>query len=193
MERVSQPNPLERGFFREAPDGVTVFFPWGLARRGYRLDGDAAKQKATRAVSLLMGAVIAVGTWAAHGLQRGLDAEPTSPAEAADALAWPLAALLLAIVGYVLWISRFVERFPPSDLVVSRDERLREAAELAEPRKLALIGVTVLALSLLALWIEPRAWWLAALTGATGAGLAFWSRTLARAAAAGDHSGRVAR
>lgn len=190
---MPQPSPLERGFFRRALDGTTVFFPWGLTRRGYRLDGDVARQRAARAVSLLMGGVIAIGTWTAHVLQRVLDAEAASFAEAADALVLPLAALALAIVGYVLWVSRFVERFPPSDLVVSREERLREAAEVAEPRKLALIGGVVVVLGLLALWIEARTWWLGALAVVAGAGLVFWSRVLERAASENDRSGRVAR
>jgi hypothetical protein len=173
--------PIDRALFREAEDGTTVFFPWGLTHRGYRLTDDAAKKKATRAGSFLFGSVIAIGTWTAYALQPTL--ESGGAREVLGALAAPGAALLLVIASYFLWASRFVEQFPESDLEVSREERLREAAKLAEPWKLALVGVVTCGLSALLVWLEPKTWWLGLLGAALGVGLVWWSSLLKRAAA----------
>jgi hypothetical protein len=179
---MPEQQPFERGFFREADDGTTVFFPWGLTHRGYQLSDEAAKKKASRAASLLIGSVIGIGTWIAHALQSILEFEEADLAEILVALAAPGAALLLAFVSYWLWISRFVEQFPDSDLKVSRDERLREAAELVEPWRIALIGVVICGLSALLIWLQPRAWWLGLLGVALGIGALLWSSLLKRAA-----------
>jgi len=87
---------------------------------------------------------------------------------------------LFAFFAYSLWISRFVEKFPESDLKISRDERLREAAELAEPWKIALIGAVLCGLSALLVWLQPRAWWLGLLGVALGIGTLLWSSLLKR-------------
>jgi hypothetical protein len=175
--------PIERAFFREADDGTTVFFPWGLTHRGYQLTDDDAKKKASRAASLLLGSVIGIGTWIAYALQPILESEGAGLTEILNALAAPGAALLLAFVLYSLWISRFVEQFPDSDLKVSREERLREASEVVEPWKVALIGVVLSGLSTLLIWLQPRAWWLGLLGVALGLGALLWSSLLKRAAA----------
>ena len=180
---VSGQPPIERGFFREGEDGATVFFPWGLAHRGYRLTGDAARRSASRAVSLLVASVIAVGTWAAYALQAVIESEATSPADALRALAAPGAGLLLVLFCYAVWVWRFVERFPESDLTFSREERLREAAAQVEPRTVALIGLSVSAMSMLLVWLQPRVWWLGLLGVALGVGTVAWSAALRRAAA----------
>jgi hypothetical protein len=86
---------MERAFFREADDGSTVFFPWGLTHRGYQLTD--------------------------------------------------------------------------------------EAAELAEPWKIALIGVVLCGLSAFLTWLQPRAWWLGLLGVALGIGALLWSSLLKRA------------
>jgi 4-hydroxybenzoate polyprenyltransferase len=80
-----------------------------------------------------------------------------------------------------LWISRFVEQFLDSDLKVSREERLREASDAIEPRKVALIGVIICGLSTLLIWIQPQTWWLGLLGLALGMGALFWSSLLKRA------------
>ncbi|MBW2540708.1 MAG: hypothetical protein JRF15_01345 [Deltaproteobacteria bacterium] len=178
---MDEREPIERAFFREADDGSTVFFPWGLAHRGYRLTGEAAKEKASRAASFLLGSVIGVGTWAAYALEPVFESEGVGLAETLDALAAPGAVLLLALVSYALWISRFVEQFPDSDLRVSREERLREASAAIEPRKVALVGIVVCGLSALLIWIQPQTWWLASLGLAIGVGALFWSSLLKRA------------
>jgi hypothetical protein len=176
--------PIDRALFREADDGATVFFPWGLTHRGYRLSDDAAKKKASRAVSLLIGSVIGIGTWTAHALQPILKPEEEAGlTETLNVLAAPGAALLFAFVSYALWISRFVENFPESDLKVSREERLREASEAIDPWKVALIGAVLCGLSALLIWLQPRAWWLGFLGVALGVGALLWSSFLRRAAA----------
>jgi hypothetical protein len=180
---MPEQQPIERAFFREAEDGTTVFFPWGLTHRGYRLTDDAAKTKASRAASWLIGSVIGIGTWTAWALQPTLESEGAGLTEILDALVAPGAALLLAFVAYSLWISRFVEQFPDSDLKVSREERLREASEVVEPWKVALVGVVLCGLSVLMIWLEPRAWWLALLGVALGLGALRWSSLLKRAGA----------
>ena len=174
---------MERAFFRETDDGTTVFFPWGLAHRGYQLDAGTSKKKASRAASLLMGSVIGIGTWTAYALQPIFESEEAGLSEILAALAAPGAALLLAIVAYSLWISRFVEQFPESDLKVSREDRIREASELTEPWKVALIGVILCGLSALMIWLQPRTWWLGLLGVALGIALVLWSSLLRRAAA----------
>ena len=172
---------MERAFFRETGDGNTVFFPWGLTHRGYQLTDEAAKQTASRAASLLIGSVIGIGTWIAYELQPIFESGEAGLTETLNALAAPGAVLLFAFVSYSLWISRFIEKFPESDLKVSREERLREAAELAEPWKIALIGVVLCGLSALLAWLQPRAWWLGLLGVALGIGALFWSSLLKRA------------
>lgn len=179
---MPEPAPIDRAFFREAEDGATVFFPWGLTRRGYRLPDPAARQRAARAASLLIGSTIGIGTWTAYRLQPLLESEAAGPAQALAACATPVAAMLLAIFFYYLWVSRFVEDLPESDLRVSREETLREAAELGEPRKVALIGVVLCGLSALVIWIDPHVWWIGALGIALGVGLTLWSARLLRAA-----------
>lgn len=181
---MAEQPPIERAFFREAEDGTPVFFPWGLPHRGYRLDGQKAKDRALRAVSLLIGSTMAIGTWTAYRLQPLLAPEAQGPSAILAALAVPGVAMLLAILLYWLWASRFVEHFAESDLRVSREERLREAAALAGPGKIALVGVSVCGLSALLLWLEPHAWWLAGLGIALGLGTLGWSQVLRRAAAA---------
>lgn len=124
---------IERAFFRKAEDGSTVFFPWGLAHRGYRLTDERAKEKASRAASLLLGSVIGVGTWIAYELQPILDSEEAGFAEILAGLTAPVTVLLLALVAYALWASHFVEPFLDSDLRISREERLRGASDAIDP------------------------------------------------------------
>ena len=83
-------------------------------------------------------------------------------------------------MSYALWVSRFIEDFPESDLRISREERLREAAAVVKPGKLAAVGLSVAGASLLIVWLEPRSWWLGLLGIATGGGLVFWSLLLKR-------------
>jgi hypothetical protein len=178
--------PIDRAFFREFCDGTTVFFPWGLTRRGYRLASETAKKKASRAASFLVSSAIAIGTWAAYALQPILDSEGTGLPEVLGSFMAPGSALVLVCASYSLWVSRFVERFPESDLRVSREERLREASKLVEPWKLALIGVVVCSLSALSIWLQPRTWWLGLLGLAIGVGAVVWSSLLKRAADSSD-------
>jgi hypothetical protein len=175
--------PIDRAFFREAEGGTTIFFPWGLTHRGYQLTNPGARKKASRAASILVTSTIAVGTWTAYALQPLLESEASDPTEILRVLVLPGAALILVIFSYWLWVSRFVEGFPESDLKISREERLREAAELASPWKVALIGVIVCGLSALLIWLQPHAWWLGLLGIALGVGALFWSSLLKGAAA----------
>lgn len=189
---MPDPPPIERAFFREDENGATVFFPWGLTHRGYRLSDPAQRQKASRAASRLFGAVIAIGVWTAHALQPVLQSEANGLAEILRTLAAPGAALLIVVLGYAAWATRFVEGLAESDLAVSREQRLREAAALVAPWKIAMIGVVTGGLSALMFWLEPRAWWLAAAGFALGIGLLYWSLALRRAAAdASRHPGPV--
>jgi hypothetical protein len=179
---VPDRRPIDRAFFRTADDGTTVFFPWGLTHRGYRLPDDAAKRMASRAASMLMAAVMASGIWAAEVLEPVARSEGTGLDEILGRLVWPGAALLLAILSYAWWTSRFVEHFPESDLQVSREERMREAARLAEPRKVAVVGVVLCVLSAALVWLQPTAWWLGLLGVASGLLVLKWSSLLGRAA-----------
>jgi hypothetical protein len=180
---VEQQRPIDRAFFQEAEDGTTIFFPWGLAHRGYQLTDETAKQRASRAASFLISSTIGIGVWAAYALQPLLESESAELAEILEVFAAPGAALLLVFFSYFLWISRFVERFPESDFKVSREERLREAADFAEPWKLALIGIVLCGLSAFLIWIQPWTWWLGLLGVALGIGIVVWSSILKRAAA----------
>ena len=60
---------------------------------------------------------------------------------------------------------------------------MREASEVVEPWKVALIGVVLCGLSVLMIWLEPRAWWLGLLGVALGLGALRWSSLLKRAGA----------
>lgn len=173
---------MERAFFREAEDGTTVFFPWGLTHRGYRLSGEDARKKASRAASLLIGSTMAIGTWIAYALQPLLESEATGAAEVLRGLVAPAASLGLVLFSYWLWVWRFVESCPESSLQDSREERLREAAEHAGPGKAALVGVVVVALSALVVWLQPHTWWVGLLGIALGIGVVVWSFVLKRAA-----------
>jgi len=175
--------PIDRAFFREADDGTTVFFPWGLTHRGYELSGDTAKKRASRAASFLVGSPIAIGVWTAHSLRPIVESEGNGLTEIIGVLVAPGIALILVLLSYSLWVSRFVERLRESNLTFSREERLRDAAELVEPWKVALIGVVVCGLSTLLIWLQPRAWWLGFLGVALGVSALLWSSLLKRAAA----------
>jgi hypothetical protein len=177
---MRQQRTIERGFFRELDDGTTVFFPWGLTHRGYQLTGITAKKKASRAVSFLVGSSIAIGVWIAHALEPILENDAAGLTEIIAALVAPGATLVFVFASYFFWVSRFIERFPASDLKVSREERLREAAELVEPWKVALIGVVVSCLSVFLIWLQPRAWWLGVLGVALGVAALLWSALLRR-------------
>ena len=174
---------IDRALFRKAEDGTTVFYPWGFTHRGYQVPGEAAQKKASRAASILVTSTIAIGTWTAYVLQSILESEVNGRTEILKALAAPGSALFVVVVSYWLWVSWFVERLPESDLKVSREERLREAAEAVGPWKVALFGVTVCSLSAILIWLQPDAWWLGLLGVALGAGALFWSSVLKRAAA----------
>ena len=178
---MPEQRPIDRAFFRESNDGTTVFFPWGLTHRGYRLTSDTAKKKASRAASFLVSSPVAIGVWTAHALMPIVESEGNGLTEILGVLEAPGIALILVLVSYSLWVSRFVERFPESDLRFSREERLREAAKLVEPWKVALIGVIVCGLSALLIWLQPRAWWLGFLGVALGVGALLWSSLLKRA------------
>ncbi|MBW2312951.1 MAG: hypothetical protein JRH10_02085 [Deltaproteobacteria bacterium] len=181
---MAEQPPIERAFFREDEDGIPVFFPWGMTHRGYRLTEDGAREKAARAGSLLIGATVVVGTWTAYALQPLLEpgAEAAGLSEILGAVAGPLAVLALALFGYAWWASRFVERFLESSLVVSREERLREAAEFASPWKIATIGLILAGTSAILIKIQPGAWWIGLLGVALGLGILVWSSVLRRAA-----------
>lgn len=180
---MADPSPIDRAFFREAEDGRTVFFPWGLPHRGYELTDEVAKRRASRAASALIGSTIAIATWTAYRLEPLLDSEATGLDEVFGALAAPGAALLVALLAYWSWVSRFIERLPESGLVISREERLREAAELVEPWKVALFGLVFCGLSALVIWLQPRAWWMGLLGVVLGMAALLWSLVLRRAAA----------
>jgi hypothetical protein len=175
--------PIERTFFRPADDGTTVFFPWGLAHRGYVLRSEADRRQASRASSLLIGATVGIGAWAAQALQPLVVAsDGVGPGEILRALLWPGAALALAFLGYFLWASRFVEGLAASGLQISREERLREAAQRVAPWQVAAAGVGVAGAGGLLIWLEPGAWWLGLLGLATGIGIVVWASLLHRAA-----------
>lgn len=178
---MPDPNPIDRAFFREADDGATVFFPWGLTHRGYRLDGERMRARASRGASWLIGATVAVASWAAAALEPALEPESAGPAEALHALALPTAALATVILLYALWAWRFVEGLAESDLQISREERLREAARAVEPWKLALIGGVTCGLGLAVAYLQPHTAWLGLLAVALGIGMVFWSVALRRA------------
>lgn len=189
MDRTDAPSPFERAFFREDDEGTTVFFPWGLARRGYELRDEATKRRASRAASGLIASAVAVGTWIAYRLQPLLESE-ASGGEVLQALLAPVLVLAAALLGYWSWVSRLVERLPESGLVISREERFHDAAEQAAPWKVALAGLVLFAGSLLVLWLQPSAWWLALLGAALGAGLVYFALVLRRAVvASGSRSG----
>lgn len=182
MNKEADPKPIERALFRETEDGNVVYFPWGLTHRGYRLTEPGAKAKATRAGSLLIGFVIAIGTWTAYALQPVFEPEGATVPEVLKVLAGPGVALGVVILAYYLWTLRFVERFPESDLRISREDRLREAAIQTKPWKIALIGVVTMALSGLLIWLQPNTLWLGILGMVVGAGVLYWSVVLKRAA-----------
>ena len=144
--------------------------------------GEGARKKASRAAALLVGSTVAIGTWIAYALQPLLEAQASGPTEILRLLLAPGAALVFVGFSYWLWVSRFVEGFPMSDLTVSREERLREAAELSEPWKVALVGVSLVGLSALLVWLQPAAWWLGLLGTGLGLGLVYWGSLLKRAA-----------
>jgi len=151
-----------------------------LTHRGYQLTGDTAKKKASRAASFLVSSPIAIGVWTAHALMPIVESEGNGLTEMLGALVVPGTALILVLLSYSLWVSRFVEDFPESDLRFSRQERLSEAAKLVESWKVALIGVVVCGLSALLIWLQPRAWWLGFLGVALGVGALLWSSLLKR-------------
>lgn len=188
---MPDPAPIDRAFFREAEDGSVVFFPWGLPHRGYVLRDERDRRRASRAASALVGATIAIGSWTAHRLESLLESAAGETTRILERLGLPGALLLLAIALYWQWAARFVEPLPESGLQLSREDRLREAAELVRPRRLTLIGVAIVALGVCSLWIDPRMGWLAGLAIALGAGLLAWSRVLARALARSRSGDRI--
>jgi len=155
-----------------------VYFPWGLSHRGYRLADPAARRKAVRAASLLVGATVAIGAWTAHRLQPLL--EPGAGG-GLGVLVAPALLMALAIAGYALRVSRLVEGAAESDLQVPREQQLREAAELVDTRQVGLIGGLLAAMSGVAVWLQPQAWWLGAVGVAAGLGIVAWAFVLHRA------------
>jgi hypothetical protein len=183
----SQPSLFERAFFRESPEGGTVFFPFGLTHRGVHLPDEAVVARARRAVALLWGGTMAAAGWTAHALQPLTETSPSWPL-VRGLIAWPLAAFAAVLLGYALWAWRFVERFPPSDLQVSREERLREAAELSNPWGLVALGLGLAVVSGALKMFHPKAGWVAPLGVATGLFLAAFGAVLLRIRSAGSRS-----
>lgn len=177
---MEEPKPIERALFRETEDGRTVYFPWGLTGRGFRLTEERTKKSALRAASLLLGSVLAIAAWTAQVLQplTGPEAEPFS--SVAPSLAGPLAALFVVLIGYYLWTSRLVESLPETSFQVSRDERLREAAKLVRPWKITAIGLITIVMSGLVIWLDAGVLWLGLAGLFVGIGLIWWSLQLKR-------------
>lgn len=178
----SQPS-IERAFLRLDEDGATVFFPWGLTHRGYRLRDEDARRRAVRGASLLVGGTVGIGVWTAHRLQPLLESGSAGVAEVLGTLLAPAGAFAGLLLGYGLWAWRFVEHCPASPLVVSRDERLREAAAFAKPGQVVAIGLVLCGLCGLLFWLQPQAWWLAVAGLVLGIGLVGWGLHLRRFAA----------
>lgn len=156
---MKQSEAIERGFFRQAENGAVVFFPWGLSHRGYVLPDFASETRARRVVSFFLASVIGISVWTGHVLaERFEDMPPTLP-DLGSAIVLPGLILLAAITAYAAWATRFVERCSPSDLQLPRETRLREAAELAEPRKLGLAGSVLAVLGALLGWFKPSTAW----------------------------------
>jgi hypothetical protein len=179
---VPDPDPIERGFFREHC-GRVLFFPWGLAHRGYELRGDEDRRRARRSASLLVSGTVGLGVWSGHALHEAFGQEWPGFDLLLRELLVPSLGLLLLLALYAAWAVRFTESLRPSDHRVSREQRLREAAALAAPRKLVLIGLVVGAMGGLLIWLQPGSWWLGSLGVLLGAGLVIWSSLLRRAAA----------
>lgn len=177
---MSQPAPIDRAFFRRSPEGATVFFPWGLAHRGYVLPDAAARKRAARAVAAVCGATAALGTWVAHRLVPLVEAESASAGDVTKALAAPLAGLAVVLLAYTSWARRLAERFPASDLQVPREERLREAAHAVAPWQVTAIGIVVCILSALLAWLRPQTRWIALLGVVVGLGTACFGVVLQR-------------
>ncbi len=165
--------------FRQDPSGATVFFPWGVAYRGYRLPDEVAKRRALKAVSMLTASTVAVGVWTAHLLQPLVGSDPPPFGETAQTLAAPLGCLGAALLAYYTWMVRCIESLPESGLQVSKEEQLRQAAKLGVPRKIGVIGVTLTGLSGLLCWIRPEAWWMGVIGVACGLGLIAWAMRIA--------------
>jgi hypothetical protein len=175
----ADPNPLEKALFRTTDDGRLIYFPWGLTSRGFRLPDADAKKPAIRAASILLVAVLAIATWTAEVLQPFLEAEP-SQAFSGRALIGPTIALAVVVVGYYWWTARYVEDLPESSFKISRQERLREAARLAEPWKVVAVGAITVVLSLLLVWLRAGAAWLGLAGFLVGVGLIWWGLLLKR-------------
>lgn len=165
---MKQADAIDRGFFRQVENGSTVFFPWGLSHRGYVLPDSESEVRARRVVSCFLASVVGIGVWAGHVLaERFEDASPTLP-ELSAALALPGGLLLMTVAVYAAWAMRFVERCAPSDLQLPRETRLREAAELAEPRKLGWAGLALVLLGAVLWWFKPNTGWVSLLAIAIG-------------------------
>jgi hypothetical protein len=190
---MAKPPPIERAIFREGPDGSTVYFPWGLSRRGYRLPDEALRTKAVRATSLLMGCTMAIGTWTAYRLQPLVEPDAAAgPGDWLGVLVVPALMMAAVVLGYALRVWQLVEGAQESDLQVSREEQLREAADLVNPRELTLAGAVLAVMSGAVVFIAPQAWWMAALGVAIGLSTVYWSHVLRRAkrtAAGADEPG----
>jgi len=176
---------IERAFFRRGADGAEVFFPWGLAHRGYRIARDEDRRKASRAAGFLISSVTTVGVVTAYLLHAAFEAGAVEAASLVGRLVWPAAALAICIGGYAARVSRLVEGLAESDLVVTREERLREAAAQVAPWQVMLAGAAVVGMGALVLWIEPRLWWLGGAAIAVGVGLSVWGLWIRRATAGG--------
>jgi hypothetical protein len=134
-----------------------VFFPWGLSHRGYVLPDFASATRPRRVVSCFLVSAIGISVWAGHTLAERFEDTPPTLSDLGSALVLPGSILLVILAAYAAWSTRFVERCAPSDLQLSRENRLGEAAELAEPRKLGLAGSVLAVLGALLWWGKPRA------------------------------------
>jgi len=173
--------PIERALFREGPDRSIVFFPWGLSQRGYRLPDEAAKRKATRAVSLVFGCTMAIGTWTAYRLQPLVEPDGPGASGLLGVLAVPVLLIAATMLGYWLRVSRLIEGAQASDLQISREAQLREAAELVNPREIALAGAALAVLSAVTIFIAPYGWWIGALGVGLGLLVMAWAWVILRA------------
>jgi hypothetical protein len=129
-----------------------------------------------------MAAVVAIGGWGGVALHEAFERGDFSAAAALRALARPLAGLALVLLVYALRVSHLVEEFSPSELRLSREERMREAATLSQPRHVVFAGLGLASMSGLVVILESRAWGLGALGMAMGLGLAGWGLRLVRMA-----------
>lgn len=139
---------LTSGYFKTAPDGRKLFFPWGVLGRGYTIDSEQDYERLRRQVKAYM--VVAL--------------VPIIVTAALRAYVGALVIAMLLVVFYLVWMRFLLRGLLPSDERLSVQDSMTAQARAHSAAGLWLLEIGALAfvgLGMIIIVIDPGNWLIA--------------------------------